>query len=99
MAATAARFQCFREPPLCDEDRCDRLLEGFCTPGFGSFDVYVSTRSSPNGNWSAPVNLGENVNTAGSETRSSLSRDLERMYFGRDGDIYSSTREKLKRAD
>lgn len=68
-------------------------------PAFGSFDVYVSTRSSPNGRWSAPINLGPSVNTAGSETPSSLSRDLERLYFGRDGDIYSSTHEKLKRAD
>jgi hypothetical protein len=73
----------------------DRPVDAKGTAAFGSFDVYVSTRSSPNGKWSAPLNLGANVNTAGSETRSSLSRDLERLYFGRDGDIYASTREKL----
>lgn len=77
----------------------DRPVDANGDTGFGSFDVYVSTRSSPNGRWSAPVNLGPNVNTPGSETRSSLSRDMERLYFGRDGDIYSSTREKLKRPD
>lgn len=75
----------------------DRPVDAKGNPAFGSFDVYVSTRSSPNGRWSAPLNLGPNVNTAGSETRSSLSGDLERLYFGRDGEIYSSTREKLKR--
>lgn len=77
----------------------NRPVDAKGNPAFGSFDVYVSTRSSPNGRWSAPINLGPSVNTAGSETRSSLSRDLERLYFGRDGDIYSSTREKVKPAD
>lgn len=61
---------------------------------FGSFDVYTSTRSSATGAWSAPVNLGANVNTAGSETRSTLSWDLVRLYFGRDGEIYSAGRQK-----
>lgn len=66
------------------------------TPAFGSFDVYVSTRRSTRHPWSAPVNLGANVNTAGSETRSSMSADRKRLYFGRDGDIYSSTRHWLR---
>jgi hypothetical protein len=62
---------------------------------FGSFDVYVSRRSSTKKRWSAPVNLGPNVNTAGSETRPSLSWDGRRLYFGRDGEIYSSTRSRV----
>ncbi len=66
------------------------------TPAFGSFDVYVSTRRSTRHRWSAPVNLGRNVNTTGSETRSSLSADRKRLYFGRDGEIYSSSRFWLK---
>jgi len=61
---------------------------------FGSFDVYVSRRPSTKKPWSAPVNLGPNVNTTGSETRSTISWDLQRLYFGRDGEIYSSTRLK-----
>lgn len=59
-----------------------RPVDAKGSPAFGSFDVYVSTRSGPNGRWSVPLNLGPNVNTTGSETRSSLSRDLERLYFG-----------------
>ena len=60
---------------------------------FGSFDVYVSRRRSKHESaWSAPVNLGRAVNTAGSETRATISWDGRRLYFGRDGDIYSSTR-------
>jgi hypothetical protein len=61
---------------------------------FGSFDVYVSRRSSTKQRWSAPVNLGPNVNTAGSETRATMSWDGRRLYFGRDGDIYTSNRVK-----
>ena len=60
--------------------------------GFGGQDVYTSSRSSTGDPWSAPVNVGANVNTAGNETRSSLSGDGERLHFGRDGEIYVSTR-------
>lgn len=72
-----------------------RLTDARGTGALGSFDIYVSRRSSTNKAWSAPINLGPNVNTAGSETRSSLSWDGRRLYFGRDGEIYSSTRQRL----
>jgi hypothetical protein len=42
--------------------------------------------------WKEPVNLGSNVNSAESETRSTLSTDGERLYFGRSGEIYVSER-------
>lgn len=74
----------------------NRPVDAWGNSSFGGFDVYVSTRSSPWGRWSTPKNLGENVNKGGNETRSSLSRDMLRLYFGRDGDIYSSSREKKK---
>ena len=60
--------------------------------GFGGQDVYSSTRASTSDPWSAPVNLGSAVNTGGNETRSSLSWDGERLHFGRDGNIFVSTR-------
>ena len=60
--------------------------------GSGGQDVYVAARRSTYSRWSAPVNLGPNVNTAGSETRASLSGDGRRLHFGRDGDIFVSTR-------
>jgi hypothetical protein len=46
--------------------------------------------------WSAPINLGDNVNTPGSETRATMSWDGRRLYFGRDGDIYTSSRVKMR---
>jgi WD40-like Beta Propeller Repeat len=73
-----------------------RPIDARGVPGFGSFDVFVSRRSSTRKPWSAPVNLGRNVNTAGSETRSTISWDGARLYFGRDGDIFSSSRKRLK---
>jgi hypothetical protein len=59
---------------------------------FGGQDVYYSRSWWPTGSWSAPRNLGENVNKAGVEQRSTLSHDGKRLYFGRDGDIFMSTR-------
>jgi hypothetical protein len=41
--------------------------------------------------WSVPRNAGPNVNTAGNETRASLSADGSRLYVGR-GDVYVSER-------
>ena len=59
---------------------------------FGLQDVYISRSWWLTGLWSAPKNLGNTVNTAGVEQRSTLSKDGERLYFGRDGDIFLSTR-------
>jgi hypothetical protein len=72
-----------------------RSTDAHGTPAFGSFDVYVSRRSSTKQRWSAPINLGPNVNTPGSETRSTISWDGLRLYFGRDGEIYSSSRSRV----
>jgi hypothetical protein len=72
-----------------------RLIDADGVPSHGSFDVFVSRRNSARQKWSAPLNLGENVNTAGSETRATMSWDGRRLYFGRDGDIYSSSRVRM----
>lgn len=61
--------------------------------GSGGQDVYTATRSSTADPWSTPINLGPSVNTAGNETRSSLSGDGSRLHFGRDGDVFVSTRQ------
>jgi len=62
-------------------------------PGtLGGQDVYSAWRASTSEAWSTPVNLGVLVNTAGNETRSSLSWDGRRLHFGRDGEIFVSSR-------
>lgn len=63
---------------------------------FGGFDVFVAKRSSATEPFSAPVNLGSGINTAGSETRSTISWDHRRLYFGRDGEIQSASRRRLR---
>jgi hypothetical protein len=66
----------------------------------GAQDIWVATRRSVHDPWSVPVNLGEAVNTAASETRPSLSRNARTLLFGRApspegmSDIYVSTRER-----
>ncbi|HWQ24663.1 MAG TPA: hypothetical protein VNK94_11215 [Gaiellaceae bacterium] len=68
--------------------------------GQGSQDIWVSTRASTDDPWSAPVNLGTNVNSANSESRPSLSWDAKTLYLGitppagPPGDVYVTTREK-----
>jgi hypothetical protein len=65
-------------------------------------DIYSASRESTSAPWSTPINLGPNVNSAGSETRPSLSWDGTSLYFGSnrsggegDSDHYVTTRESL----
>jgi len=71
-----------------------RPMDAKGVASFGSFDVFYARRNNTKQKFSAPVNLGSGVNTAGSETRSTISWDLRRLYFGRDGEIYSASRTK-----
>lgn len=50
--------------------------------GVGLADLYSATRSSGSEPWSAPVNLGSDVNSSAAETRPSLSWDGTTLYFG-----------------
>jgi hypothetical protein len=68
--------------------------------GQGGADIYHSTKGWFAQTWGAPQNLGPNVNSAGGETRPSLSLDGRTLYFGttRDSglpgvsDVYVTTR-------
>lgn len=74
--------------------------------GLGGQDIWSATRASVEAPWSAPVNLGPNVNTGLGESRPALSRDAQQLLFGRAGpagtgeggtgmsDIYVTTRDK-----
>jgi ribosomal protein L24E len=68
-------------------------------PGSLGFDIWAASRESIAEIWSAPVNLGTNVNSVANETRPSLSWDADTLLFGttRPGvegvsDIYYSMR-------
>lgn len=61
-------------------------------PGtLGGQDAYLASAKFLPFWWSKPENAGSNVNTAGNETRASLSWDGSRLYVGR-GDVYVSRR-------
>lgn len=48
-------------------------------PGYGSCDLYISTRTG--NEWSQPVNLGPKVNSSAWESQPSLSSDGRTLYF------------------
>ena len=52
--------------------------------GMGSYDMWMTTRSSQAAAWSPPVNLGPAINTSGTERMPSLSPDQKTLYFGSD---------------
>jgi peptidoglycan-associated lipoprotein len=69
--------------------------------GVGGRDLWVATRSSVNGTWSTPANLGVVVNSPSGENFPSLSADRTSLFFSFDRsggfgatDLYVSTREK-----
>lgn len=59
------------------------------TPMFGPDDLYVATRKSAGGEWSAPINLGPRVNTSVFEISPSVTADGSALYFS---DLYAAFR-------
>lgn len=85
--------------------RADGLEIVFSSNHGGNMDIYTATRPNTGSAWSAPQLIANaNINTAGSETRSSLSADGTRLYFGRKvdsadpGDVFVATRTRLQDA-
>jgi hypothetical protein len=67
--------------------------------GSGAEDLWVTTRSTTDDDWSTPVNLGSTINSSSPEGMPSISSDGLELYFssGRpggygDGDIWVTTR-------
>jgi hypothetical protein len=49
--------------------------------GYGRYDLWMSTRTTTKGDWSAPVNLGPTVNSSADEGFRSISADGLELYF------------------
>ena len=71
--------------------------------GQGGFDIWSASRDSTADDWSAPVNLGPNVNSTANETRPSLSWKGTTLLFGSNrpggegiSDIYYTTRDRIR---
>ena len=52
--------------------------------GYGGLDIYKSTKND-NGDYSIPLNLGPNVNSAGNESTPFIHPDDQTLYFSSDG--------------
>lgn len=59
------------------------IFESSRAGGFGSNDLFICFKDK-NGNWDAPKNMGDKVNTANSERFASLSPDGKYLFFGSD---------------
>jgi Tol biopolymer transport system component len=67
--------------------------------GYGYYDLWVTTRSTVDENWSTPINLGATVNSASKDSDACISADGLELYFMSqrpggygDYDIWVSTR-------
>ena len=85
--------------------RTDGLEIAFSSNRGGNMDIYIATRTNAGSAWSAPQRIDNPaINSSGSETRSSLSADGMRLYFGRKvdasdpGDVYVATRQRIAAA-
>ena len=74
--------------------------------GYGSTDLWTATRETVFDPWSAPTNLGEQVNSAGLEQVPEIGPDRETLYFaanrtGGSGflDLHETRRTKKNQAD
>jgi Tol biopolymer transport system component len=73
------------------------------TDGYGSWDIWVTTRATTSDPWGIPVNLGSTVNSSHRDSRPSISGDGLSLYFDSsrpgghgDGDIWVTTRATIE---
>lgn len=88
--------------PYIQRDALELYFYSMRPGGKGLQDIWMASRASAHDKWSAPVNLGDSVNTAAAETRPSLSWDGTTLYFGSTqapggSNIYVSTRNRAVR--
>jgi hypothetical protein len=73
--------------PTIDADGKYLLFESDRPGGLGGTDIYICAKHR-DGTWSAPKNLGPEVNTAGDDDVPNISPDGKYWFFMKDGDIY-----------
>jgi outer membrane protein OmpA-like peptidoglycan-associated protein len=66
--------------PSLSPDKRDLYFTSNRPGGYGGNDLYVSHRMD-NGRWSAPVNMGPTINTAGDESAPFIHADNSSLYF------------------
>jgi hypothetical protein len=67
--------------PGISTDGLSLFFESDRSGGYGSFDILVTTRTTPYADWSAPVNLGATVNSPAWDGIPSISADGLALFF------------------
>jgi len=70
---------CFTE--LMSPDGLEAYFESTRAGGYGGYDIWMMTRETTDGNWSAPVNIGPTINTKYNDWQIVLSPDGLELYF------------------
>lgn len=70
--------------PSVSEDETKMLITGNLPGGKGGKDIWMVERESASGSWGNPVNMGEQINTAGNEMYPYFKNDSV-FYFSSDG--------------
>ena len=68
-------------PDCVSFDGLEMYFDSNQPSGYGGWDIWVTSRPTPDGDWGAPVNLGPTVNTGQDEACASLSADGLELYF------------------
>ncbi|MHC4072080.1 MAG: hypothetical protein ACYTGS_08630, partial [Planctomycetota bacterium] len=68
--------------PEVSADGLSLYFESTRPGGYGSFDIWVSTRATTFDPWSEPINLGPNVNSGSGDGDPSISSDGLTLFFG-----------------
>ena len=68
------------EPSLSSDDRA-LVFTSQRPGGFGSYDLWMTTRKTPSDPWGPPVNLGPGINSSGHEGGAAISADSRMLYF------------------
>jgi Tol biopolymer transport system component len=70
--------------PTISADSCTLFFASGRPGGFGSRDIWMTTRSTPEGDWDPPVNLGASVNTPYLDHAPDISSDGRTLFFSSD---------------
>ena len=87
--------------PYIQRDALELYFYSTRPGGKGLQDIWMASRAKAQDSWSAPVNLGDAVNSSAAETRPSLSWDGTTLYFGStrttgEANIYVSSRDQVR---
>jgi len=77
--------------PAISKDGLSLYISSDRPGGWGGADIWVSQRASADDPWSAPQNLGPNINSAGNDLAPTFTIDGHWMYFHSTGDASRRT--------